>query len=379
MTYDVLIIGAGITGCVLAERLASRGKKILIIDKRDHIGGNCYDKLKQGVMMHKYGSHQFRTNSKKVKDYLSKFTEFVPFEVTSKASIKGKLYTFPINMDTINEVFKTQFHHPDQVRVFLDFLKVRNEYHDYPNSEAAIKSEVGEILYEMFYKYYTIKQWGLHPTELDASVCKRVPIYYDKSNSQAKDKERIMPKYGYTSMFLRMLNHPYITIKLNTDWWKIALSPNPSLTIWTGKIDEFFKYKYGKLPYRSLKFEYTEYRTEYHQPCYKIAYPTMEEDYTKSIEYKYLTGQKCDNTIVSKEFPTSHGPPFYPIMTKENKELYKKYKKAADKMQDVIFIGRLAEYKYIDMDECVENALTKVDELIKLEGKNEKNKINSSE
>ena len=364
MTYDILIVGAGITGCVLAERFASVGRKVLIIDKRDRIGGNCYDKLEKGVLIHKYGPHQFRTNSKKVKDYLSKFTEWMPYSVHNKALINGKYYTFPINRNTINEVFKTELKTKEQVKEFIDLLLPYYELKG-DDSESYVINKMGYILYEMFYKYYTIKQWGLHPKELPASVCGRVPIYYDDSNAYVEGKERIMPQEGYTKMFGKMLTNPNITIKLNKIWKSDCDIDKVTLVIWTGRIDEFFDYKFGKLPYRSLKFTFTTYEKQYHQQCYKIAYPTMDVDQTRDIEIKYLTGQKCNNTVICREFPSSQGEPFYPINTFENRDLCWKYLKEAEKLKDVIFIGRLAEYKYLDMDECVENALNKFEELQK--------------
>ncbi len=356
MSYDILIVGAGISGIVLAERFASIGKKILIIDKNPYIGGLCRDGHMKGVLVHFAGPHGFRTNSKKVKDYLSKFTEWREYELHNRSYINGKYYTFPINMNTINEVFGTELTLKEEVKNFIELLKIISPK-DKLNSEEYVLHNIGKILYEMFYKYYTIKQWGLHPKDLPASICGRVPVYYDDSDIYVEGKERIMPKDGYTEMFKKMLDHPNITLHLNTDFWNLGLSEKPKYTFWTGRIDEFFGYKFGKLPYRSLRFEYTEYNEVFHQKWYKIAYPTMDVDQTRDIEIKRLTGQVCANTVIMREFPESTGEPFYPIPTKENLELYQKYKKEADQLKDVIFIGRCSEYLYKDMDECVLDCL----------------------
>jgi len=355
---QVLVVGTGLTGIVCAERLASKGHKVTIIDKRNHIGGNCYDYYdKNGILIHKYGPHQFRTNSKKVKNYLSKFTEWKPYTTTQKSFIDGSYYTFPINMNTINEVFKTEFQDSKQVKKFIDLIRVKN-IPKARNSEEFVTSRIGWKLYEMFYKDYTIKQWGIHPSKLESLVCGRVPIYYNKESKYVKDKETILPKEGYTKMFEKMLDSDDITIKLNTPCSNYEGSFDN--LIWTGKIDEFFNYKFGKLPYRSLKFELKKYDEEFHNKWYKIAYPTMEVDQTRDIEIKYLTGQKNKKTVIMREFPSSVGEPYYPIPNKENEEIYLKYKKEADKIINVSFVGRLAEYRYLDMDECVLDSLNVV-------------------
>lgn len=360
----ILIVGAGIAGCVLAERFASIGKKVILIDKRNHIAGNCYDYYMNGVLVHKYGPHRFRTNSKKVKKYLSKFTKWYSYKVSHKSYINGKYYTFPINMDTINQVFKTELITETECKKFVSFLLPTFKHNDI-NSEDYLINRIGKILYEMFYKSYTIKQWGIHPKELNASVCGRVPVYFDNSKAYVAGKEEIMPKDGFTAMFNKMIVHPNITIRLNQEANDLSSKDllDIDLIIWTGRIDEFYEYKFGKLPHRSLEFKFREYREEYHQKWYKIAYPTLDVDQTRDIEFKYLTKQKCPNTVVMSEFPKSTGDPFYPIPTKENKELYEKYKKEAIKEKKVVFIGRLAQYEYLDMDVCVERALDKFEEL----------------
>ena len=359
----ILVVGAGFSGAVMAERLASAGHEILVVDKRDHIGGNCYDCYYKGVLIHKYGPHQFRTQSKKVKEYLSQFTEWMPYEVRSKSLIHGKYYSFPINRTTMNEVFQVKLQTDEEAKQFLEFLMVKLPG-PAKNSEEFVISKCGWKLYEMFYKYYTMKQWGLHPTDLDASVCGRVPIRYNTDETYVAGKIQMLPKKGYTEIFKKMFNHPKITVKLNTGFKDVEDRDNYDLIIYTGPIDEFFDYKFGKLPYRSLRFEFKEYDEEYHSRWYKIAYPTMEYDQTRDIEIKYLTQQKCPNTVVMREFPSAVGDPYLPIPRDENHKLYEKYKKEADKLQKVIFIGRLAEYKYYDMDDVVLNSLNKFEELM---------------
>lgn len=350
--YDYLIVGAGLTGSVLAERFASQlNKKVLIIDQRNHIGGNCYDYYnKKGVLVHKYGPHYFRTNSQKVFNYLSQFTEWKSYEPRIRTFIDGKLYPLPINRDTLNKFFEINLKNEKEAQIFLNGK--RKNIINPQNSEEQIISKVGSEIYEKFFKNYTIKQWGINPKELYASVCARIPIRMNTDDRYFDDRIQMMPLSGYTKLFENMLDHPNITVKLNTSF----RDDEKYKVIYTGCVDEFFNFKFGKLPYRSVKFEHEHYNEEYFQDWVQINYPN-DHDYTRIVEIKHATGQKCPHTTIVKEYPKAKGYPFYPVPRKENDELYKKYKREADKLKNVVFIGRLATYKYLNMDQIVEEAL----------------------
>lgn len=363
----ILIVGCGFAGAVIAERLASAGHKITIFEKRDHIGGNCYDLKMKGVLVHKYGPHRFRSNSNEVWDYLSKFTKWRKYNLENKSLVNGKYYTYPINRNTLNEVFKTDLKTDEDAKTFLDLLKVPIE--NPSNSEEYVLSQAGRILYEMFYKDYTIKQWGIHPRKLSPEVCGRVPIRFNTDNRYVTGKEGKIPSDGYTAMFNKILNHKNIKIHMEKihlgNLYSNREEKDYEHLIWTGRIDEFFGFKYGALPYRSLRFEFHHYEEEFEQKWYKVAYPTFDVPYTRDIEFKYLTGQKCASTMILREFPMDFGDPYTPILTDKNKELYSKYYALTKNREDVSFIGRLAEYKYYDMDDIVIKALEESSRLIK--------------
>jgi UDP-galactopyranose mutase len=351
--FDYLIVGAGFAGCVLAERLNSIGKRVLVVDKRDHIGGNCHDYYdKSGVLVHKYGPHYFRTNFDEVKDYLSLFTDWRPCEYRIRASIDGKLYTFPINRNTINEFFEACFSTDKEVENFISSKKEKIE--NPQNAEEQVLSMVGKDIYEAFFKNYTKKQWGIDPKELDASVTARIPVRFNDDDRYVGDKFQAMPLDGYHKLFEKMLSG--IEVYLSTDFKDVKDKVFYDRLIYTGPIDEFFDCRYGKLPYRSLNFKFENYNKEFYQDWSQINYPN-ENDFTRIVEIKHVTGQKIAKTTISKEYPVSNGDPFYPIPAKDNFNLYKKYKKDADNLQDVYFIGRLAQYKYLNMDQVVKEAL----------------------
>lgn len=353
--FDYLIVGAGFAGSVLAERLANGSdKKILICDKRPHIGGNAYDFYNdEGILIHKYGPHIFHTNSREVTDYLSKFTEWRSYEHRVLASVDGKLLPIPINLDTINELYGlslTAF----EVEEFFATKAEKCEH--IRTSEDVVVSKVGRELYEKFFKNYTKKQWDLDPSELDASVTSRVPTRTNRDDRYFTDSYQMMPKHGYTKMFGKMLDHPNIKIMLNCDYREIADEFDFKEMIYTGPVDSFFDYEYGKLPYRSLEFKHETHDTEEFQTAPVINYPN-EQAFTRITEFKYLTGQKHDKTSIVYEFPQATGDPYYPIPRKENAEIYAKYKTLADAETDVYFVGRLATYKYYNMDQIVAQAL----------------------
>ncbi|MDQ3292126.1 MAG: UDP-galactopyranose mutase [Bacteroidota bacterium] len=354
--FDYLIVGAGFAGSVLAERLATRSnKKVLIIDKRSHIAGNAYDHYnEEGILVHKYGPHIFHTNSKDVFDYLSQFTEWRSYEHRVLASVDGQLVPIPINLDTINKLYGlnlTSFELEDW------FESVAEQVPVIRTSEDVVVSKVGRELYEKFFRNYTRKQWGMDPSELDKSVTSRVPTRTNRDNRYFTDTYQAMPLNGFTAMFEKMLSHPNIKIMLNTDYKEIIDVIPFKEMIFTGPVDEYFDYQFGKLPYRSLDFKHETLNTETFLPTAVVNYPN-EHAYTRITEFKYLTGQKHPKTSVVYEFPQADGDPYYPVPRPENAELYNKYKKLADQTPNVHFVGRLATYKYYNMDQVVAQALT---------------------
>lgn len=354
--YDYMIVGAGFAGAVLAERLASQaGKKVLLVDKRSHIGGNAYDHYnEEGILVHKYGPHIFHTNSVEVYSYLSHFTSWRPYEHRVLASVDGMLVPIPINVDTINKLYGLSLS-ASEVESFLNNKAEKRER--VVNSEDAVVSKVGKELYEKFFKGYTNKQWGIDPSELDASVAARIPTRYNRDDRYFTDKYQVMPTHGYTAMFQKMLDHPNIHILLNTDYKDVERIIPFKKMIYTGPIDHYFNYCFGKLPYRSLTFQFETYPKTQFQPTGTVNYPN-EQAFTRITEFKYLTGQEHKNTSVVYEFPTAEGDPYYPIPRPENAVLYKKYQDLTKELDDVYFVGRLATYKYYNMDQVVAQALT---------------------
>lgn len=354
--FDYLIVGAGFAGSVLAERLANgSGKKVLICDKRPHIAGNAYDHYNDdGILIHKYGPHIFHTNSREVFDYLSRFTEWREYQHRVLACVDGMLVPIPINVDTINKLYGlnlTSF----EVKDF--FEKVREKREHIKTSEDVVVNAVGRELYEKFFKNYTRKQWGLDPSELDASVTARVPTRTNRDDRYFTDSYQAMPLHGYTRMFENMLSNPNIKVMLNCDYKEIEKEFDFKEMIYTGPVDDFFDYRYGKLPYRSLEFKHETKDTEQYQTAPVVNYPN-EQAYTRITEFKYLTGQQHKKTSIVYEFPKGEGDPYYPVPRKENADIYAKYKALADATPDVHFVGRLATYKYYNMDQIVAQALT---------------------
>ena len=355
-SFDYLVVGAGFAGAVLAERLANEaGKRVLIIDKRDHIAGNAYDFHDEaGLLVHRYGPHIFHTNSVEVFDYLSQFTQWRSYEHRVLASVDQTLVPIPINLTTINTLFDLQL---DQ-QGMKDFLAKRVVLaNNIRTSEDIVKSRVGTELYQKFFQNYTRKQWGLDPSELDASVAGRIPVRLDCDDRYFTDNYQCMPKNGFTHMFHRMLDSKLISVQVGTSY-KEVVSMYPGIqTIFTGPVDEFFNYKFGPLPYRSLHFRHETVNVERFQPAAVINYPN-DHAYTRVTEFKYLTGQSHPKTSIVYEYPTATGDPYYPIPRAENAAVYAKYKSLADRMSDVYFVGRLATYRYYNMDQVVAQALT---------------------
>ena len=354
--FDYLIVGAGFAGSVLAERLArGSNKKVIICDKRPHIGGNAYDHYNEaGVLIHKYGPHIFHTNSREVFEYLSRFTEWRPYQHRVRASVDGQIVPIPINLDTINTLYGlnlTSF----EVEEF--FNKVAEPVEHIRTSEDVVVNRVGRELYEKFFKNYTRKQWGLDPSELDATVTSRVPTRTNRDDRYFTDTYQAMPLNGFTRMFENMLDHPNIKIMLNCDYREIEKDIPFAEMIYTGPVDSYFDYCYGKLPYRSLEFKHETHDIQVYQSAPVVNYPN-EHLYTRVTEFKYLTGQEHPKTSIVYEFPKSQGDAYYPVPRKENTELYARYKALADRTSNVHFVGRLATYKYYNMDQIVAQALT---------------------
>ncbi|MGI8588289.1 MAG: UDP-galactopyranose mutase [Chloroflexia bacterium] len=359
--FDYLIVGAGFAGSVLAERLASQeGMRILLVDKYPHIGGNAYDYYdNSGILVHKYGPHIFHTNSEKVFNYLSRFTEWRPYQHRVLASVDGQLVPMPINLDTVNLLYGLSL---TSLELEEFFASVAEPVRECLTSEDVVVSKVGRDLYNKFFRGYTRKQWGLDPSELDASVTARLPVRTNRDDRYFTDIYQAMPLHGYTRMFERMLCHPNIKIMLNTDYREIdGVIPYRQM-IYTGPVDAFFDYKYGKLPYRSIDFKFETLDMPVFQQTGTINFPN-DNAYTRITEFKYLTGQQHSKTSIVYEFPCEGGDPFYPVPRPENAALYRKYQALADGAECVHFVGRLATYKYYNMDQVVAQALMVYDRL----------------
>lgn len=360
--FDCLIVGAGFAGSVLAERLAKVGKKILLVDRRNHIGGNAYDEYNSdGILIHKYGPHIFHTNCDRIFKYLSQFTEWRFYEHKVLANVDNMLVPIPINRTTVNKLYQLNLQTDEEVEAFFASKAEKREL--VRTSEDVVVNRVGRELYEKFFRNYTRKQWGLDPSELDASVTSRVPTRSNEDDRYFTDKYQYMPLMGYTKLFEKMLSHPNIKIMLNADYREVMDQVSYSEVIFTGPVDEFFNYRYGKLPYRSLQFEHKTFDQEQVLPVAVVNYPN-EKDYTRVTEFKHLSGQTHNKSSVVYEYPTSSGDPYYPIPKPECTELYNKYKALADNTPGVHFVGRLATYKYYNMDQVVGQALATFDKIM---------------
>jgi UDP-galactopyranose mutase len=353
--FDYIIVGAGFAGSTIAERLAAdAGKHVLLCDKRPHIGGNAYDHYDDaGILVHKYGPHIFHTNSLDVYEYLSRFTEWRPYQHRVLACVDGQLLPIPINLDTVNRMYGTN-HTTFELEQF--FKSVAEPVEHVRTSEDVIVSKVGRELYEKFFRNYTRKQWGLDPSELDATVTSRVPVRTNRDDRYFTDTYQVMPRQGYTRMFERMLAHPNIKVLLNADYREVKDAFPAAEVIYTGPIDEFFDYRFGKLPYRSLEFKFETRNVPVAQPAPVVNYPN-DNAYTRVTEFKYLTGQEHPKTSLVYEFARAEGDPYYPVPRPENTTLYKKYQELADAAAGVHFLGRLGTYKYYNMDQVVAQSL----------------------
>ncbi len=356
MELDVLVVGAGFAGSVVAERLASAGRRVHVIDRRSHIAGNAYDENDaQGILIHRYGPHIFHTNSDEVFAYLSRFTDWRPYEHRVLASVDGKLLPIPINLDTVNRLYGF---HLDEEGLKAYFETVREARETIRTSEDVIVNTVGWDLYRKFYQGYTRKQWGLDPSELFASVASRVPVRTNRDDRYFTDTHQAMPKDGYTPMFARILDHPNISIELGRDFREIRPKARARHIVYTGPVDEYFDHCFGKLPYRSLRFEHEQLPgVEKFQPVGTVNFPN-DHAYTRITEFRHLTGQTAPGTSIVREYPQAQGDPYYPIPRPENDALFKKYQALAQQEKDVTFVGRLAQYRYYNMDQVVGAALS---------------------
>jgi UDP-galactopyranose mutase len=360
--YDFLIVGAGYAGTTIAERLArTAGQRVLVVDRRDHIAGNAYDYVDEhGVLVHKYGPHIFHTNSEKVVEYLSQFTEWLPYEHRVVARVDGQLVPIPINRTTVNMLYGLDLETDEEVQAFYD-----ERAEDIPflrTSEDAVVAKVGRELYEKFFRGYTRKQWERDPSELHASVTSRIPTRTNTDDRYFTDWHQAMPADGYTAMFARMLDQPTIDVSLSTDFFTdVRDQVSYRHVVYTGPIDVYFDRRFGELPYRSLEFELRNEPTpdgERLFPVCSINEPDFEVPYTRRTEFRHMTGQSHTSSTVAVEYPRSEGDPYYPIPSEEPKALYKRYEDLAARETDVTFVGRLARYQYLNMDQVTAQALS---------------------
>jgi UDP-galactopyranose mutase len=381
--FEFIIVGSGFAGSVIAERIANvLNQKVLIIEKRNHIGGNCYDyRDENNIIVHKYGPHIFHTDYKEVFDYLSNFTDWHIYHHRVLAFVDGKKVPLPFNLNSIYEVFPQELAKRLEVRLIEKYgYGTKIPILELLKEEDQDLKFLANYVYEKVYKNYTMKQWGLKPEEISPQVTARVPIYISRDNRYFTDKYQVIPKDGYTKIFERMLKHPNIKIMLNTDFKEVISIDFENKKIYflgqefkgklifTGMIDELFNFKYGFLPYRSLDLRFETIEQEYYQEVPVVNYPN-DYDFTRITEFKHIHPVKSDKTTILKEYPKAYQPnvdiPYYPVFTKENQELYNKYKEEADKFENLILVGRLAEYRYYDMDDVVKRALEVFEERIR--------------
>jgi UDP-galactopyranose mutase len=368
MSFDIVVVGAGLSGATAARILAESGKRVLVIEKHKHIAGHCHDyKNENGITIHTYGPHIFHTNNKDVWDFVNRFTEFHYYQHKVLSYVEGKLFPFPINRDTLCEVFGVNIA-TNEVEEFLEKEVKKSKFNNPPkNFRDVVVSQVGERLYEMFFKNYTIKQWEREPEELSPEVAKRIPIRTNRDDRYFSDKYQGIPKHGYTKMVENMLNHENIAILTGVDYFEVRDLFKSELTVYTGELDRFFDYMYGKLEYRSLRLELKTYDKEYYQPVAVVNYPN-DYDWTRITEYKHFLNEKSEKTTVCFEYPLASGEPYYIVMTQDNMEKREKYMKEVKKLEEsgeYIFVGRLAEYKYYNMDQVIEVSKEKVSKWLK--------------
>ena len=361
MTVDALVVGAGVAGCVVAERLAAAGWSVVVAERRDHVGGNTYDYLDEaGLRVHRYGPHVFHTNSTRVFRYLSGFTAWRPYVHRVLASIDGQLVPLPVSARTVNALFGTTIASADQVAFLRRIAEPRSPCR---TAEDVVLSRFGREIYERLFRNYTRKQWGLDPSELDASITARIPIGCGDDDAYFTDRYQAMPVAGYTALFERMLDRPRIEVRLATTYRDLPRSVAYRQLIWTGPIDEYFDYRYGPLPYRSLRFVHRTIDRPRYQPIAVVNFPN-EHAYTRVTEYKHLTGQVHARTSIAFEYPAPAGDPFYPVLHESSRRRHARYRALAARTPDVHFIGRLGSFRYFNIDQVVGQALTLASRLV---------------
>ncbi len=360
MKTDILIIGAGISGAVLAERYAAIGKKVLILEKRNHIAGNCYDFIDENnILVSKYGAHLFHTQDEEVWKYVNKFAEWYNWEHKVLAKVDSDLVPIPVNITTVNKLFDLDLKDQDEMKAWLETN--RENIEDPENGREAVLDKVGPVLYEKMFRHYTKKQWDKYPEELDASVLNRIPVRTNFDDRYFSDKYQALPKGGYTKLFQKILAHPNIHVELGTDYFDVKDKVTGfEKLFYTGPIDRFFEFKHSleeKLEYRSINFVTETRDEEFFQENSVVNYPGLEVDFTRIIEYKHFGNQKSDKTTIVREFTVDTGEPYYPVPNQKNTLIYQRYKEEADKLLNIYFVGRLANYKYFNMDQAFKNAL----------------------
>ena len=352
---SILIVGAGFAGSVVAREMADAGRQVRVIDKRPHIAGNAYDEFDaHGVLVHRYGPHIFHTNGSRIFEWLSRFTEWRPYEHRVRGVVEGKLYPFPINRDTLNQLYGLDL---DEAGAAEHFERVCERREKVLTSEDVVLNSVGRDLYEKFFLNYTRKQWGLEPSQLKAGVAARIPTRTNNDDRYFTDEFQAMPLHGYTKMFEAILCHPNITVELGLDFTSTTRRDGYDHIVYTGPIDAYFEYCFGRLPYRSLRFEHEHLAgVVQYQEVGTVNYPN-DHDFTRITEFKHITGQGHAGTSIVREYPISEGEPYYPVPRAENEALLKRYEILAREEKAVTFVGRLAQYRYYNMDQVVGAAL----------------------
>ncbi len=363
MNYKYIIVGAGLAGAVSARTLAEKGHKVMVIERSDHIAGHCHDyKNDAGITTHTYGPHIFHTKNKEIWNWVKQYADFIYFQHRVLSYANGQLLPFPINRDTISQLFGVELT-INEVEEFLKHEVEISTFNEPPkNFRDAVVAQVGETLYTTFFENYTKKQWERDPSELSAELAKRIPVRTNRDDRYFADQYQGIPSKGYTSMVGEMLNHENISIMLNTDYFKVKDSFSPSMTIYTGELDAFFDYQFGKLEYRSLRLEFKTLDTKEYQQAAVVNYPN-DYDWTRITEFKKLSGEKSDKTTLCFEFPKATGEPYYIVPDEKNTEMRKKYMELVENLEKegkFLFIGRLAEYTYYNMDQVIEAALNKI-------------------
>lgn len=360
--YNYLIVGAGLFGSTFAYEMTKKGKKCLVIDKRDHIGGNVYCKEMEGINVHEYGAHIFHTNNKKIWEYINSFVEFNRYTNSPIANYKGEIYNLPFNMNTFNKLWGVVT--PNEARKKIEEQKEKAGIKEPKNLEEQAISLVGTDIYTKLIKGYTEKQWGRSATELPSFIIKRLPVRFTYDNNYFNDRYQGIPRGGYNKIIEKMLEN--VEVRLNSNFFENReyYENIAEKIVFTGMIDEFYDYRFGNLEYRSLRFEHEILDEKNHQGVAVVNYTEREIPYTRVIEHKHFEYGEQEKTVITREYPSEWklgDEPYYPVNNEKNNELFKKYKELADKEKNIIFGGRLGDYKYYDMHQVIEEALNKVE------------------